>query len=332
MSTLAFTICSINYLAQARTLGESLAATNPDVRFVVGLVDRLDGIRFDAETRPDVELLEVHRIGIPDFAAMCARYDITELNTAVKPFFFEYFFQHAPEAERLIYFDPDIIVFQPLTHLVDGLNRCDVLVTPHALSPFPDEFYPAENDFMNTGTFNLGFIALRRSDEARRMVRWWMEKLRDECRIDLCHGLFVDQKWINLVPHFFRNVGIEKHPGYNVAYWNLHERHLANVEGTWLVNERYPLQFFHFSGYGLKQPDSISKYQTRFTFAQRSDVVPLFARYAERLRAHHNETYARYPCAYIKPPKVIRLKRVRKALRTPFATLADWLEKRHAGS
>lgn len=328
MSTLAFTICSINYLAQARTLAESLAATNPAVRFVVGLVDRLDGVEFGMEQRPDVELLEVHRIGIPDFAAMCRRYDITELNTAVKPFFFEYFLETVPDAERLIYFDPDIIVFQPLTHLIDQLGGCDILVTPHALSPFPDEHMPAENDFLNTGTFNLGFIALRRSDEARRMVRWWMEKLTDECRIDLCNGLFVDQKWINLVPHFFENVRIEKHPGYNVAYWNLHERYLAYVAGTWLVNDRVPLQFFHFSGYGLRQPDAISKYQTRFTFDQRPDVRPLFAHYADRLHAHHNAYYARFACAYIKPPKVIRLRRVRKALRLPFEYLADWLEKR----
>ena len=38
---LAFTICSVNYLAQARTLGDSLRQTNPDWHFVIGLVDDL---------------------------------------------------------------------------------------------------------------------------------------------------------------------------------------------------------------------------------------------------------------------------------------------------
>ena len=37
-------------------------------------------------------------------------------------------------------------------------------------------------------------------------------------------GLFVDQKWIDLVPGFYPDVGIIHHPGYNVAYWNLHCR------------------------------------------------------------------------------------------------------------
>jgi hypothetical protein len=327
MSTLAFTICSINYLAQARTLGESLARTNPSFRFIVGLVDRLDGVTFDAATEPGLDLLEVHRIGIPDFAAMTRRYDITELNTAVKPFYMEYLLTQHPDVEELIYFDPDIIVFQPLTHLLDGLRQGPFLLTPHTLSPFPDECMPAENDFMNTGTYNLGFIAIRRNEETRRMVRWWMDKLSDECRIDLCNGLFVDQKWINLVPHLFDGVRIEKHPGYNVAYWNLHERTLSQrPDGTWVVNGRHELQFFHFSGYGLRQPEAISKYQNRYTFAERPDVRPLFTHYAERLRANQNETYVQYPCVYIKPPKVIRLKRVRQALRYPFEQLADWLE------
>ena len=42
--TLAFTICSINYLAQAQTLGQSLQKTNPDVEFVIGLVDKLKNV------------------------------------------------------------------------------------------------------------------------------------------------------------------------------------------------------------------------------------------------------------------------------------------------
>ncbi len=324
--TLAFTICSLNYLAQARTLGESLAATNPDLRFVVGLVDRLDGVTLDGDLLPPFELLEVHRLSIPNFAWMTNHYDITELNTAVKPYFIEYFFRENPEVENVIYFDPDIIVFQPLTHLLDNLTHHPIVVTPHITQPHTDDLSTNENDHLNTGTFNLGFIALHRSAETARFVAWWCQKLAHECFNDVCNGLFTDQKWINLVPVYFNNVRIEKHPGYNVAYWNLHERWLSEWEGTHFVNENEPLQFFHFSGYGLDRPDAISKYQNRHTFAARPDVMPLFAHYAERLRAHHNATYARFACAYLKLAPVLRYNRVRKALRTPLVWLADWIE------
>lgn len=324
--TLAFTICSINYLAQARTLGESLAVTNPHIRFVVALVDRLTGITFDADKQFPYPLLELGAIDIPNLAWMSAHYDITELNTAVKPYFMDYLLRHNPEITNLIYFDPDILVFQPLTHLLDSLETVNIVITPHTLAPFPDTLRPNESDLMNTGTYNLGFIAVRRSDETARFLDWWMEKLAYDCRIDLCNGLFVDQKWINLVPHYFRNVRIEKHPGYNAAYWNLHERHFSRRAGQWWVNEALPLLFFHFSGYGLHAPGSVSRYQNRYSFENRPDVLPLFEVYAGQLALYHNDYYQQFRCAYLKPKKVIRLKRVRKLLVHPFEKLADWLE------
>ena len=37
---IAFTLCSNNYLAQAKTLGDSFVRHNPAGHFVIGLVDR----------------------------------------------------------------------------------------------------------------------------------------------------------------------------------------------------------------------------------------------------------------------------------------------------
>ena len=87
----AFTICSINYLAQARVLAESLKKTNPDYEFVIGLCDKIDGSGVDVSKLTDFNLLEVDKIGIDGFEEMCERYDITELNTAIKPFYINYF-------------------------------------------------------------------------------------------------------------------------------------------------------------------------------------------------------------------------------------------------
>lgn len=324
--TLAFTICSINYLAQARTLGESLVATNPSVRFVVGLVDKLAGVTFEADKKPPFEWLEVQALTIQNFEWMTAHYDITELNTAVKPYFIRHFFEKNPEVETVIYFDPDIIVFQPLDHLLASLALHPIVVTPHITVPHDDDLSTNENDHLNTGTYNLGFIALRRSSDVTEFVAWWCEKLAYECFNNVCEGLFTDQKWINLVPIYWPGTKIEKHPGYNVAYWNLHERHLSQRNGTFFVNETWPLQFFHFSGYGLNQPTVLSKYQNRHTFPTRPDVFPLFRYYAARLEANHNAYYADFPCAYLKPKPVVRLKRVRKFLNSPLRKVVQWLE------
>lgn len=341
--TLAFTICSVNYLAQARTLGDSLKETNPDWQFMIGLVDDLETANLPAHLLPDYPMLEVAALNIPDFAGMCARYDITELNTAVKPFFIDYFFRSQPgrgtaRPDAVIYFDPDIIVFQPLTGLSNSLTTNSLVLTPHTIAPTPDWETPNEQHHLNTGIFNLGFIGLRNDETAQQFVAWWQQRLTYECRIDLCEGLFVDQQWVNFAPVYHDNVLIEKHKGYNVAYWNVHERILIEKERTWFVQDptvgesapesvstRVPLQFFHYSGYGVQKPRDISKYQTRYTFEQRPDLAPLFQLYHNRLITNGNDAYRAYPCVYVKPPQVLYYTSLRRLLNVPVRKLTEWI-------
>lgn len=321
--TLAFTLCSINYLAQARTLGDSLRRTNPHIRFIIGLVDRLDVAQVPPDMLPDFELLELHTIGISSLQEMCEHYNITELNTAVKPYFFRYFFERVPQVSNVIYFDPDIIVYQPLTELENLLQKHDFVLTPHLTTPIDDQLTPNELHHLNTGVYNLGFIALRKSPEALDFVKWWEEKLFDECKIDLCNGLFVDQNWVNFAPVFWNNIHVEKHPGWNAAYWNLHERRFSFKEGTHSVNN-LPVVFFHYSGYDPAKPNVISKYQDRFTFEQRPDLVALFDFYRAELLRNHNAYYRQFPCFYIKPEPLYKYLRVREFLKKPFE---KWLAK-----
>lgn len=324
--TIAFTICSINYLAQARTLRDSLKSSNPDILFFVGLVDRLDDVTFEDDFVPDFPLVEIHKIGIEGFEEMCERYNITELNTAVKPFYFTYFFNQYPTADKVIYFDPDIIVYQPLTDLLDNLDKHEAVLTPHLLTPINDRLTPNELHHLNTGVYNLGFVAFRKSAATIEFIKWWEEKLRFECLIDLCNGLFVDQNWMNFLPVFVQNTHIEFDPGYNAAYWNMHERTFSKENDTVLVNQTSQLIFFHYSGYDPAQPALISKYQDRFSFSERKDLDWLFKYYHDSLIRNGNEYYRRFPCRYIKPTKLLRYQRVRKWLKLPFELIINQLQ------
>lgn len=323
---IAFTICSINYLAQARTLRESLIATNPDIRFFVGLVDKLDGIVFDDGFQPDFPLIEIDKIGIDGFDQMCDRYNITELNTAVKPFYFTYFWKQYPQAQKVIYFDPDIIVYQPLTELLSRLDTHAGVLTPHILTPIEDQLTPNELHHLNTGIYNLGFVAIRKTPETIEFVKWWEEKLRYECYIDLCNGLFVDQNWMNFFPVFVKNVYIERNPGYNAAYWNLHERTFSSDGSNFIVNSKSLLIFFHYSGYDPGKPDVLSKYQDRFELKERADLTEVFLIYREALLKNGNAYYRKFACRYIKPKPLLRYQRVRKLLKKPFEILITKVE------
>ena len=323
--TIAFTICSVNYLAQARTLGDSLLKTNPDFTFIIGLVDRLETKNLESEMLPQFELLPVHTIGINDFEGLCGFYNITELNTAVKPFFIDYLYERYEKAQSVIYFDPDIIIFQPLNRLIDSLKSHDFVLTPHICSSYNDDLWQNEEDLNNAGIYNLGFIATRRSIQTHEFINWWKEKLRKECLIDLCNGLFVDQHWVDFLPIFWDEVLVDKYLGYNVAYWNLHERPISKKENQWFAGKD-ALLFFHFSGYSPKKPNEVSKYQNRIQFEKRPDIIPLFELYHQSLIKNGQAYYEPIPCDYIKPVKVERLVRLKKILKKPFLILADKIE------
>ena len=325
--TLVFTLCSVNYLAQAITLGDSLKEQNPDTHFIIGLVDKLGTKEIDQSKLPKYQLLEVNKINISDFEEMCERYNITELNTAVKPYYFDYFLKNRPDITNIIYFDPDIIVFDKLTHIYENLERYNIIVTPHITTPYNDEKWQNEEDIINTGIFNFGFVAIKRSTEAQKMIIWWCDKLKNECIIDLCNGLFVDQHWAEFFPVYFDKVFIDKHLGNNVAYWNLHERLCSFVNNRWVINGNIPLQFFHYSGYLIDKPKEVSKYQNRINFEERADIVPLFELYRNQLLANNELYWKNFRCDYIKPKKVQRLVRVRKYTKMPLEKIASFIEK-----
>src|ERR1035437_5948390 len=110
---IVFTLCSNNYLAQAITLGNSLLKHNPDYTFKIGLVDKINS-QIDYGIIP-FDIVAVENIGITVFDEMFKRYSITELNTAVKPFYFQHFFKIYNPGDIIIYLDPDILVFNPFT-------------------------------------------------------------------------------------------------------------------------------------------------------------------------------------------------------------------------
>lgn len=294
-----FTICSNNYLAQAKALGDSLVAFNPNYKFLIFLVDKLI-IEIDYTAFKPYDVIPVDQIGITDFDEMVNRYDITELNTSVKPFIFDYMFNKDENVEAIIYFDPDILIYEPLNDLENGLHEFNIILTPHFFTPIYDNHLLSETGILNSGLYNLGFIAVRRNEESDKFLNWWMIKLKDQCYIDFQRGLFVDQLWINFVPLYFEKVFIVRDLGYNVAYWNLHERNITFADDKFTINNRFPLIFFHFSGYDLNNPGVISKYQTRYSFDQRKDALPLFEDYRKRLLDNQFNKYSSLPCYYVK--------------------------------
>ncbi len=277
----ACTIVSPNYFAFARTLAASYIAQHPEQRFFVLIVaDLTDPTPFQSDAALTPVML--HEVGLAAVRTEAMKYDILELNTNVKPTFLRHLLTRY-SLDAVLYLDPDIFVYAPLTPVFESLRTGAAVLTPHMTASVFDGRSPSEQDLLYNGTYNLGFIGLSGSAEGLRLLAWWEHRCLALGFSEGRTGLFVDQKWANLMPALFEGVVTSRDVGLNMAYWNLHERTLVNEAGNWTVRndrgETVPLRFFHFSGIDLDDPANLSNHTDRFTLTGRPDLQSLFAAY-----------------------------------------------------
>ena len=292
----AFTIAARNYIPYAKLLYASLRAHHPELRFFLALADAADGID---RASLDFDIIDLAALRDTRVWAMAERYNITEFCTAIKPLVFLTLMARFP-GEEIYYFDPDISVVSPLIELrqafVDGAQ---LVLTPHALVPSarPDLF--ADETMLRYGIYNLGFLGLRATGETRALMQWWADKLETQCVIDVAHGLFVDQKWADLFPALLPGVHVLRHPGYNVAYWNLLQRPVRFdvADATWRAGDA-PLRFIHFSGHDVTRPEIFSTHARYLDRHSIGDCGLLLARYREGLLAAGLLEYGRIRYAF----------------------------------
>ena len=255
------TICSGNYFPYARILLTSLKKYHPEASLFLCLADKLQP---DAELGIEgVEVIPAEDLAIPNFADFAFRYEIMEFNTAVKPFVMQDLIENRG-FEEVVYLDPDIELFAPMSPVFDAFAKgADFVVTPHLTEPAEFGEFPDDIGIMKAGIYNLGFIAVNNSPDGISFLHWWGRRLRFQCVHKISEGIFVDQKFVDLLPAFHENVAILRDRSLNVAYWNLDQRELTKTDAGWLINGQ-PLRFFHFSGISAKAPHRLSKYTERF--------------------------------------------------------------------
>jgi len=288
-----FTICSRNFLAYSHTLWASLKKFYPDCHFYSVLCDERGGFDEPALPYPVIGMAE---LGISRLEEMKLRYNITEMNTAIKPFVFHYLFDRHTDAV-IVYLDPDIIIasrLEELNSLFD--DGADCVLTPHILAP-AEHAEMSDLKILKYGVYNLGFCALRDTQEARRVVSWWGRRLEEYCIIDFQNGLFFDQRWADYLPAFIKNTRILHHPGYNVAYWNLSQRRLGRTSDQWTVNG-LPLRFFHFSGNRIEDEKIFTRHSNQFTVENTSLLGELLDSYRREIFRNGHRFYSVIPYAY----------------------------------
>ncbi|KAF3997447.1 glycosyl transferase [Glaciimonas immobilis] len=284
----AVTICSINYIAKALVLFDSYKFHNPSDFFYLVIVDRkIDDLKIG---RPGLNIIWVEDLKIDNLAQHAFAFDVIEFNTNVKPSALKFLLS---KYDAVLYLDPDMKVYSPLTLIFEALKSASLVVTPHSNTPILDGNKPDDLDFLKFGAFNLGFVGVSRCDEGFSFLEWWSERCLHHGFYEPQLGLAVDQKWVNLAPIFFPNMQILHNKGLNVAFWNLHERHITKKHDVWVVNDDTPLGFIHFSSFNPGKPDEVAQKQSRFLPGSRPDFGLLAHEYAKELLENASDLYSK---------------------------------------
>ena len=245
-----FTSITANYLPKAAVLTHSLKRTNPGCTFHLLLSDNLPQDTPPATLAAFDHVVTPDKLPIKNLKAWTFGHSVVELCTAVKGAMVEYLFDTVG-AERVYYFDPDIAVLGSLADLNQTLSMHSIALTPHQCEPEETVQAIIDNEICSLahGVYNLGFLAVRRTDQGLKFARWWAERLRLFCHDDKPRGLFTDQRWVDLAPAFFDDIAILRNPGFNVATWNLTHRKAAGQAPWNITINGNPLVFYHFSGF-----------------------------------------------------------------------------------
>ena len=291
------TIITRSYLPQARVLYKSLRQFHPEVRFTALLFDAGRGT-----ANEPFDLLFLDDIGLPpgEQDRMPMLYDVTELATALKPWFFRHLLSR--EQSELLYFDPDIEIFSPVDKLAGLAAKHCLVMTPHTTRPMSrNDVHPDETDILSAGAYNLGFLGL--NSDCASFLDWWSQRLLREGVIDIANMRFVDQRWMDFAPGYF-DTCILKDETCNVAYWNADSRSLTWTGNRYEVHGQ-PLCFFHFSGFKPENPHLLSIHQganPRTLLSEHAAVARLCREYTRKLAEADYARFHKLPYGLEKAP------------------------------
>lgn len=293
MNSCVFTIVAKNYIGLARILEKSFLLHNPNVNFKVFVADELSSDLKNELPDNVYEAKGLLNISENKWNEMAFKYNLTEFCTSIKPFIFSYLFKKKGY-DKVIYLDPDILVFSTFSEILQKLDEYSILLTPHlsSLHKVYNGELP-ENSFLTTGVYNLGFLALKRDNVVCSFLDWWSLRLIDHCFNEQLDSYFTDQKWADFLPCFFGSdkLLVYRNLGCNVAPWNFFEREIKySNERLYVIlrgsdtSDETPIVFVHYSGYNYKEilKGNIIQNNIRMSIDY-SDINILFVKYRDFL-------------------------------------------------
>ena len=214
---------------------ESLRRFSPNFSFHVFLSDLTRGMADNIRNIcPNIQFQFIEEFGDESVLANSLRMTEIEFNTSLKAVAVCWLFEAGYKS--IIFCDSDLYFLNSPILAIEALQSNNVVLTPHQNSPSSAR---ADLQMCRYGVFNAGFFGFA-GEGGRQAAKWFRSRTTDYCIQEPSDGLFVDQKWLDLMPALFSGVHVIRESSYNVAYWNIEAR-----------PEEQNTTFLHLSGINL---------------------------------------------------------------------------------
>lgn len=289
------TVVTRNYLHFAFALSESVNKHHPESDFYICLAD--EPPESSGNSSSNATIVYAKDFGVPKWNRFTFQYTPFELSCALKP----YAMQHLVDRgyQEVVYLDSDMRLYHPMKEVFAALEKHAIILTPHILKPYPEDgARPGEELILSAGTFNAGFLALRSDATGTGFLQWWSRRLYRDGHRDLADGMFVDQKWLTLVPGLFENVHVLRHPGYNTGHWTLPQFPLGRDTEGHVTIGKHRVVLYHFSHLSPSNSQEFINCQNRFTFDDLPELQQLVDDYHQAIARHDDGHIAHWSTEY----------------------------------
>ncbi len=153
-----------------------------------------------------------------------------------------YVLKNYSDVDVISYLDADLFFFSDPAPIYEELGDKSILIVEHRFPP-----HLREREELN-GTYNVGFLSLRRNSIGLQCLQWWRERCIEWCYDRPEDGRFADQKYLDDWPVRFPEVVVLQNKGAGLAPWNV-TNYTLNLTNGQMVVDSQPLVFFHFHGF-----------------------------------------------------------------------------------
>lgn len=238
-----------NYLPKALVTVDSLSRHHPNFRIHAACFDELSYSVVK-------DLANPHFIPLP-----LNEFEPEELKATkhLKKKQYEYYWAFKPhiiqtvmdrtQAEMVTYMDCDFRFFSSPEVIFEEMGDADVLIQPNNFS------FPEVDQFKPVGYYCSCFESFRNTANGRKVLEWWHQQNVDWCFATFDRNRFADQKYLDGWKEKFVGVREIALPGANVAPWNVQKYTVSEKEGKVLLNDKYPLIYYHYHSFRMNIGD-----------------------------------------------------------------------------